>query len=82
MLSVCEGKKSQAKALNDFEMQMRGRVCEAVLLSRQACLDAHDFNALTDESPLLSKRAVVRSRAVVVAETSVAAENQAFAVHA
>jgi hypothetical protein len=59
---------------------MRTRACDAVLLSRQACLDAHDFHALTDESPLLSKRAVIRSRAIPVTQPPAAAEEMSVAI--
>jgi hypothetical protein len=45
---------------------MRKRVKDAVLLSREACLDAHDLGALRDDSPLVSKRAVVRAKAIAV----------------
>ena len=42
-----------------FEEEMRLRAHDAVLLSRQACLDAHDLNGIKPDSPLVSKRARV-----------------------
>lgn len=44
-------------AVNIYETEMRERTYEAVLLSRKACLDAHDINNLAPDSPLVSKRA-------------------------
>ncbi|EFW98945.1 FAD-binding domain containing protein [Grosmannia clavigera kw1407] len=43
-----------------YEKDLVQRTQSAVLLSRQACLDAHDFKTLTAESPLVSKRAIVK----------------------
>ncbi|KAF2016666.1 FAD/NAD(P)-binding domain-containing protein [Aaosphaeria arxii CBS 175.79] len=45
------------QAVEVYEQEMRSRTYEAVLLSRQACLDAHDINNLSPDSPLVSKRA-------------------------
>lgn len=43
-------------AVEAYEPDMRRRTYDAVLLSRQACLDAHDVVNLSMESPLLSRR--------------------------
>ncbi|KAI0467197.1 FAD/NAD(P)-binding domain-containing protein [Xylaria cf. heliscus] len=53
------GSKTQRQALEDYEAEMRQRTHEAVLLSRQACLDAHDIENLGPDSPLVSRRARV-----------------------
>ncbi|KAI3324525.1 FAD/NAD(P)-binding domain-containing protein [Xylariaceae sp. AK1471] len=53
------GSKTQEQALRDFEIEMRQRTHRAVLLSRQACLDAHDINHLGPDSPVVSMRARV-----------------------
>ncbi|KAI8955561.1 hypothetical protein F4801DRAFT_600847 [Xylaria longipes] len=53
------GLKTQGQALEDFETEMRERAHQAVLLSRQACLDAHDIANLGPDSPLVSRRARV-----------------------
>jgi 2-polyprenyl-6-methoxyphenol hydroxylase-like FAD-dependent oxidoreductase len=45
------------KAVDEYEDEMKGRAHSAVLLSRQACLDAHDIKNLGSNSPLVSKRA-------------------------
>jgi hypothetical protein len=37
---------------------MRGRTSKAVLLSRQACLDAHDWSRLDENSAILARRAL------------------------
>ena len=50
-------KKTMKEALDTYEDTMRGRASSAVLLSRQACLDAHNFPAIKEGSPLLAKRA-------------------------
>ncbi|KAH9906038.1 FAD/NAD(P)-binding domain-containing protein [Xylariomycetidae sp. FL2044] len=54
------GQKTRDAALADYEAEMRERTRQAVLLSRQACLDAHDLRNLSPESPLVSKRARVQ----------------------
>jgi hypothetical protein len=54
-----EGKKTRQEAIADYETEMIERAHEAVLLSRQACLDAHDIRNLNSNSPLVSKRARV-----------------------
>ena len=51
-----QGKKTRQEALADYEAEMIKRGREAVLLSRQACLDAHDIRNLRPDSPLLSRR--------------------------
>lgn len=51
--------KSQKEAIGQFEQEMRARTARAVLLSRQACLDAHDWSRLNENSAVLTKRAVV-----------------------
>ncbi|KAI0099250.1 FAD/NAD(P)-binding domain-containing protein [Nemania sp. FL0031] len=53
------GSKTKRQALEDFETEMRERTHEAVLLSRQACLDAHGIENLGPDSPLVSSRARV-----------------------
>jgi len=63
------GKESQRKAVDDYEEQMRSKAREAVLLSRQACFDAHDLKGLKDDSPLVSRRTVVRVPAIAVQES-------------
>jgi 2-polyprenyl-6-methoxyphenol hydroxylase-like FAD-dependent oxidoreductase len=45
------------EAVKEYEDEMRERTHSAVLLSRQACLDAHDIKNLGPNSPLVSKRA-------------------------
>ncbi|RYC62294.1 hypothetical protein CHU98_g3907 [Xylaria longipes] len=60
------GLKTQGQALEDFEAEMRVRAHQAVLLSRQACLDAHDIANLGPDSPLVSRRARVMEPALEV----------------
>jgi len=45
-----------AAAIKDFENDIIARTRPAVLASRRACLDAHDWQRLTPSSPLLSRR--------------------------
>jgi 2-polyprenyl-6-methoxyphenol hydroxylase-like FAD-dependent oxidoreductase len=59
LLAVVRGELTQREAVEEYEKEMRARTHPAVLLSRQACLDAHDFKALDSNSPLVSKRAIV-----------------------
>lgn len=42
-----------------YERDMVSRTHPAVLASRQACIDAHDYERINETSPLLSKRAIV-----------------------
>lgn len=44
-------------AIAAYEEEMIERTAPAVLTSRRACLDAHDYNTIGEESPLVSKRA-------------------------
>ncbi|KAJ7615011.1 FAD-binding domain-containing protein [Roridomyces roridus] len=59
-----EGKKTRAEAVGEYEDEMIPRAYQAVLLSRQACLDAHDVRNLQPDSPLVSKRATLRTPGV------------------
>ncbi|KYK60751.1 monooxygenase [Drechmeria coniospora] len=52
------GSKTAEQAIGDYEAEMRGRAVPAVLLSRQACLDAHDFHGLNENSAVLKRRAI------------------------
>jgi hypothetical protein len=45
-------------ALDRFEDRVVARTRPAVLASRQACLDAHDWSRISPQSPLLSRRAM------------------------
>ncbi|VUC22934.1 unnamed protein product [Clonostachys rosea] len=47
---------SQADAIGSYETKLRERSQAGVLRSRQACMDAHDFESLTEKSPLLFNR--------------------------
>jgi 2-polyprenyl-6-methoxyphenol hydroxylase-like FAD-dependent oxidoreductase len=47
---------SQARALQVYEAEMQGRAHDAVLKSRQAAIDGHDWDAITDKSPLIGYR--------------------------
>lgn len=42
-----------------YESEMIPRTRLAVLNSRRACLDAHDFQAITETSPLVARRVMV-----------------------
>lgn len=44
--------------VDNYEKEMRDRTSTAVLLSRQACLDAHDWAGLNENSAVLKRRAV------------------------
>nr|OQO28444.1 hypothetical protein B0A51_02993 [Rachicladosporium sp. CCFEE 5018] len=51
--------KALAAACSSYEEEMIARTRVAVLASRQACLDAHDYSRISDNSPLVSRRAIV-----------------------
>ena len=49
-----EGKKDLQQALEDYQVQVVERAHGAVLQSREACIDCHDFNTLGPSNPILS----------------------------
>ncbi|KAG0125920.1 hypothetical protein HOY82DRAFT_587403 [Tuber indicum] len=54
---ACDGKVSLKEAVDAYETEMRKRTEPAVLLSRQACLDAHDWAKIkSGNAMVLSKR--------------------------
>ncbi|KAF4634436.1 hypothetical protein G7Y89_g3680 [Cudoniella acicularis] len=57
LLRVREAEVSQKSAVDDYENEMRERTVWAVKMSRQACLDAHDFKSLNKNSAILARRA-------------------------
>lgn len=46
-------------SIQDYEQSVAKRTLPAVLASRQACLDAHDWASLTPASPLLTRRQMI-----------------------
>ena len=50
------GEISQLEAIKTYEAEMMKRTHAAVLLSRQAALDGHEWSAITDSSPLIGGR--------------------------
>ncbi|KAL2203494.1 FAD/NAD(P)-binding domain-containing protein [Sarocladium strictum] len=52
------GTVTMKQAIDEYETELRERTRAAVLLSRQACLDAHDFAGLNENSAVLKKRAI------------------------
>ncbi|PHH72462.1 hypothetical protein CDD82_5970 [Ophiocordyceps australis] len=56
--AVYAGQKTLQAAIDEYEAELRLRTGPAVLLSRQACLDAHDWAGLNEESAVLKKRAL------------------------
>jgi 2-polyprenyl-6-methoxyphenol hydroxylase-like FAD-dependent oxidoreductase len=51
-------KTTPKQGLGDYEANMRKRARRAVQLSRQACLDAHAWDQLNENSAILTKRAI------------------------
>ncbi|KAJ6028913.1 uncharacterized protein N7446_011747 [Penicillium canescens] len=58
---IYSGDLTTSAAIDEYEKEMRDRTSRAVLLSRQACKDAHDWSRLDETSAILTKRAVVGS---------------------
>lgn len=59
--SVRAGTATLKEAVDRYEAEVRGRTAPAVLLSRQACLDAHDWKKVEEgNTPLLAKRSLER----------------------
>ncbi|KAL8722449.1 MAG: hypothetical protein Q9225_001071 [Loekoesia sp. 1 TL-2023] len=50
---------SMKQAIDAYEAEMIQRTAPAVLTSRRACLDAHQYGRITDQSPLVSRRAMI-----------------------
>ncbi|KAG5655620.1 hypothetical protein KAF25_003957 [Fusarium avenaceum] len=50
--------KNPKETVDNYETELRERTSVAVLLSRQACLDAHDWAGLNENSAVLKKRAI------------------------
>ena len=50
---------SMQEAINSYEKEMIERTAPAVLTSRRACMDAHDYKCINDQSPLVSRRVMV-----------------------
>ena len=55
-LSVVPDFQHLRRALDSYEQRVVSRTRPAVLASRQACLDAHDWAKINRDSPLLSRR--------------------------
>lgn len=53
------GEHSLAQAIRRYREEMTKRTRPAVLNSRQACLDAHVYSRINDESPLIKRRIAV-----------------------
>ena len=53
------GSQTLQDAIDAYEKEMIQRAGPAVLTSRRACLDAHDYEKITDQSPLISRRVMV-----------------------
>ncbi|KAF8543670.1 hypothetical protein BDD12DRAFT_725665, partial [Trichophaea hybrida] len=53
---VTEGEISLEDAVMAYEEEVRGRCRPAVWASRQACLDAHNWERLGEDSPLIERR--------------------------
>lgn len=66
LLEVHQGNKSMEDAVRDYEIELRERAVPAVLLSRQACLDAHTWDSLTANSAVLRRRAIDQTRETVL----------------
>lgn len=49
---VNAGEKSMAQTIQDFEKEMTARAEEGVSLSRRACFEVHDLDAITESSAL------------------------------
>lgn len=55
---VYTGDQGMKAAIIQYEKELRSRTVAAVLLSRQACLDAHDLAGLNEHSAVLKRRAI------------------------
>lgn len=59
--AATNGQETKKQALDRYETEMRERTRPAVLLSREACVGAHDLNSLNQDSAVLRRRAITAS---------------------
>ena len=57
--STTPTQSSLKKAIDAYEEEMMQRTAPAVLTSRRACLDAHEYKRIDDQSPLVSRRVMI-----------------------
>lgn len=50
---------SLKEKVDSYEMEMIERTRPAVLRSRHACMHAHDYRSVSNQSPLIAMRAIV-----------------------
>lgn len=58
LCEVYKGNQSMDESVEGYEKELRERAVPAVLLSRQACLDAHHWSDLNENSAVLRRRAI------------------------
>ena len=56
LVALRKGGSTQVQAIHTFEAEMRERTRWGVLMSRRACLEAHDFKSLNKDSAILARR--------------------------
>lgn len=54
--AIHAGKKEKNTAIGEYEKELLARSRAAVILSRQACLDGHEWGRLDGSSPILAAR--------------------------
>lgn len=47
-----DGKRSLEQAFAEYQVEVKERTHDAVIMSRLACLDCHDLNSLQVDSPV------------------------------
>jgi hypothetical protein len=55
LVALSKGEITQLEAIENFEGEMRERTSWGVLMSRQACVDAHSFKSLNKDSAILGR---------------------------
>ncbi|KAL8687312.1 MAG: hypothetical protein Q9218_006479 [Villophora microphyllina] len=70
--STTETRPSLQQAIDAYEAEMIQRTAPAVLTSRRACLDAHEYSRISDQSPLVSRRVMVSDRAIASSHQMIA----------
>ena len=56
LITLSKSGITQADTIEKFEGEMRERTQRGALMSRQACLEAHDFKSLHKDSAILAGR--------------------------
>lgn len=61
-MRLLQSELTMKETVDAYETEMVTRCGPAVMMSRQASLDAHDFTSISENSPLIAKRIIVADK--------------------